>query len=101
MKHIIHEETLRFANQRMPTDDYLREHPKARTKDWKKKPMTLKEVDVSILIIGIIGYPRIRLENKSNKNSSINIIEITGEQNGHSRMRHCHQFCLGAGSNFF
>ena len=35
----------------------------ARAKDWKK-PMTLKEVDVLlsiILIIGIIGYPRIRL----------------------------------------
>ena len=51
--------------------------------------MTLKEVVLlsTILIIGIIGYPRIRLENKSN---NINIIEITGEQNGHSRMRHCH-----------
>lgn len=88
----------------MPTDDYLREHPNARAKDWKKKPMTLKEVDIllsTILIIGIIGYPRIRLENNSNNNSSINIIEITGEQNGHSRMRHCHHFCLVAGSNFF
>ena len=63
MKHIIDEETLRFANQRMPTDDYLREHPNVRAKDWKKKPMTLKEVDVllpTILIIGIIGYPRKR-----------------------------------------
>ena len=89
MKHIIHEETLRFANQRMPTDDYLREHPNVRAKDWKKKPIEVDVLLSTILIIGIIGYrEKIRVIN--NNNSSINIIEITGEQNGHSRMRHCH-----------
>ena len=64
VNNIIHVETLQYAAQRMPTERYLEEHPNARAKDWKKRPMTLKEVDVllsTILIIGIIGYPRIRL----------------------------------------
>ena len=64
MNKIIHVETLRYTAQRMPTERYLEEHPNVRAKDWKKRPMTLKEVDVllsTILIIGIIGYPRIRL----------------------------------------
>ena len=64
MKQIIYEETLRFANQTMPTDEYLRRHPNSRAKDWKKKPITIEEVDAllsTILVIGILGYPSIRL----------------------------------------
>lgn len=64
VKQIIYEETLRFANQTMPTDEYLRRHPNSRAKDWKKKPITREEVDAllsTILVIGILGYPSIRL----------------------------------------
>ena len=60
MKQIIYVETLRFANQTLPIDEYLRKHPNSRAKDWKKKPMTREEVDAllsTILVIGILGYP--------------------------------------------
>lgn len=48
----------------MPTDEYLRRHPNSRAKDWKKKPITIEEVDAllsTILVIGILGYPSIRI----------------------------------------
>ena len=82
VKQIIYEETLRFANQTMPTDEYLRRHPNSRAKDWMKKPITIEEVDASTMC-------------------KQQHIEITGAPSGHFIMRHSHLLCLGGGLNCY
>lgn len=60
---VIHQESLRYAQQQMPSDEYLQQHPKARAHEWIRKPMELDEVNVllaTIILIGMMGFPRLR-----------------------------------------
>ena len=44
-------------------EEYLEQHPRARAHDWKKNPMSLKEVDVLLAFVtamGVVGMPTLR-----------------------------------------
>ena len=63
LKTLIHNETIRYGQQKMPSAEYLEKYPKARANEWMKKPMQEEEVDVFlavIIIIGMLGFPRLR-----------------------------------------
>ena len=62
VKKMICTETTKYA-EHMPTEEYLREHPDARANEWQRNPMKLEEVDTflaTVIIIGVMGFPKIR-----------------------------------------
>ena len=64
VKKLIHAQSTLYAEQYISRNkEYLSQHPNARPNDWKRKPMTLKEVDVIVALLigmGIVGYPTLR-----------------------------------------
>ena len=61
---LIHKETVRYTDQYLEREsEFLEEHPKARAHEWRRYPLTLKDVDVFLAIIiamGICGFPTLR-----------------------------------------
>ena len=61
---LIHRETTRYTDQYLQREEeYLQEHPKARAHDWRRNPLSLKEVEVFLGIIiamGLCGFPTLR-----------------------------------------
>ena len=64
VKKLIHSQSTLYAKQYIKdNEEYLSQHPNARAHDWKKNPMTFKEVDVflaMLIAMGIVGYPTLR-----------------------------------------
>ena len=64
VKNLIHSQSTLYAEQYITdNEEYLSQHPNARAHDWKRNPMTLKEVDVflaMLIAMGIVGYPTLR-----------------------------------------
>ena len=64
VKKLVHTQSTLYADQYMTkNEEYLSQHPNARPHDWKKNPMTPKEVDVILAMLigmGIVGYPTVR-----------------------------------------
>ena len=71
---LIHRETVRYTEQYLEREDeYLQAHPKARAHDWRRNPLTLKEVEVFLALIiamGICGFPTLRYMACMTQNSS-------------------------------
>ena len=67
-------ETNRYAQQYLEKkEEYLRQHPKARAKEWIRAPLVLKELEVFLAIIiamGICGFPTLRYKNSEACNKS-------------------------------
>ena len=62
MKRTIYEESSKYAQQKKPPDDYLKKH-QARAHDLKRHPIKPEEIDTllaTIIIIGMMGFPRLR-----------------------------------------
>ena len=61
---LILKETSRYAEQYLERErDYLATHPHARAHEWRKQPLTLKEVEVFIALLigmGLCGLPTLR-----------------------------------------
>ena len=57
-------ETQRFAEQYLEREkEFLEQHPRARAHDWKKIPLTIKEMEgflALVLAMGICGLPTMR-----------------------------------------
>eukprot|EP00731_Ephydatia_muelleri_P022408 Em0014g999a len=63
-KSFIHRETCEHADRYFTdNEEYLVQHPRARAHDWKKNPMSLKEIDVLLALVtamGVVGMPTLR-----------------------------------------
>lgn len=61
---LILQETTRYSEQYLERErEYLDTHPHARAHEWRRQPLTLKEVDtfVALLIgMGLCGFPTLR-----------------------------------------
>ena len=61
---LIHKETMRYADQYLERErEFLQEHPKARAHEWRRYPLTSKDVDVFLALIiamGICSFPTLR-----------------------------------------
>ena len=67
-KRFIHRETCEHADRYFTdNEEYLVQHPRARAHDWKKNPMSLKEIDVLLALVtamGVVGMPTLRSDKK-------------------------------------
>ena len=61
---LLYGETTRYASQYLQKNtEYLEGHPHARAHEFKKNPLTPKEIEVFISLViamGICGFPSIR-----------------------------------------
>ena len=59
---LIHSETTRYAEQYLEKEkDHLSTHPHARAHDWRRAPLSMKEVLIALHIaMGICGFPTLR-----------------------------------------
>ena len=61
---LIYDETRRYADQYLERErEHLAQHPRARAHEWRRAPLTLKEVEVFLSIIiamGVCGFPTLR-----------------------------------------
>ena len=61
---LIHSETTQYTNQYLEREEeYLAQHPQARAHEWRRAPLTMKEVEVFLALLigmGICGFPTMR-----------------------------------------
>ena len=61
---LILQETTQYAEQYLERErEYLETHPHARAHEWRRQPLTLKEVDVFVALLigmGLCGFPTLR-----------------------------------------
>ena len=61
---LILRETTRYAEQYLERErEHLETHPHARAHEWRRLPLSLKEVEVFLALLigmGICGYPTLR-----------------------------------------
>ncbi len=61
---VIFTETTRYAEQYLERErEYLQQHPHARAHDWRRAPLTCKELEVFLallLAMGVCGFPTLR-----------------------------------------
>ena len=61
---LIYTETTRYASQYLERErEHLAKHPQARAHDWRKTPLTRKEVEVFLVLLigmGLCGFPTLR-----------------------------------------
>ena len=61
---LIHRETTRYTQQYLERErEHLDAHPQARAHEWRRAPLTLKEVEIFLALIiamGICGFPTMR-----------------------------------------
>ena len=62
--NLILTETTRYAEQYLEREEaYLEQHPTARAHDWRRNPLSMKELEVFLSIVlamGICGFPTMR-----------------------------------------
>ena len=62
--HLIHRETTRYTQQYLQREkEHLDAHPQARVHEWRRAPLTLKEVEIFLALIitmGICSFPTMR-----------------------------------------
>ena len=62
--NLIFTETNRYASQYLERErEHLESHPKARAHDWKKKELTIKEIEAFLALLiamGLCGFPTLR-----------------------------------------
>ena len=62
--NLIETETRQYTEQYLRREsDYLQQHPKARAHEWKRFPLTRKELEVFLALIiamGVCGFPTLR-----------------------------------------
>ena len=62
---VILTETTRYAEQYMERErEYLQQHPQARAHDWRRAPLTRKELLALLLAMGICGFPTLRYRSR-------------------------------------
>ena len=60
----LHSETRRYTDQYLEREkEHLEQHPQARAHEWRRAPLTAKEVEVFLALLiaaGVCGFPTLR-----------------------------------------
>ena len=61
---LLHSETRRYIDQYLEREkEHLEQHPQARAHEWRRAPLTMKEVEVFLTLLiamGVCGFPTLR-----------------------------------------